>query len=47
MNTFAPKHILCPVDFSALSDPALKYSAAGARAYGATRTVLHAQQFEL
>jgi nucleotide-binding universal stress UspA family protein len=46
-TTFAPRRILCPIDFSALSDLALKYAAAGARAYGATLTVLHAERFEL
>jgi nucleotide-binding universal stress UspA family protein len=45
--SFEPKHILCPVDFSELSDLALKYAAAGAREYGAKLTVLHAEIFEL
>jgi nucleotide-binding universal stress UspA family protein len=45
--SFEPKHILCPVDFSELSDLALKYAAAGARDYGAKLTVLHAAIFEL
>jgi nucleotide-binding universal stress UspA family protein len=47
MPSFAPKHILCPVDFSELSDLALKYAAVAARQYGARLTVLHAETFEL
>jgi len=34
IDSFNPKHILCPVDFSDLSNLALKYAAAGARVYG-------------
>jgi nucleotide-binding universal stress UspA family protein len=45
--SFEPKHILCPLDFSELSDLSLKYAAAGAREYGAKLTVLHAEMFEL
>jgi nucleotide-binding universal stress UspA family protein len=45
--SFNPKHILCPVDFSDLSNLALKYAAAGARVYGSKLTVLHAERFEL
>ncbi len=44
---FHPSRILCPVDFSDLSRLALKYAAAGARAFGSTLTVFHAQRFEL
>jgi nucleotide-binding universal stress UspA family protein len=44
---FHPARILCPVDFSDLSDLALKYAAAGARAFGATVVVFHAQRFML
>jgi nucleotide-binding universal stress UspA family protein len=45
--SFAPKHILCPMDFSELSDLALKYAAVAAREYDATVHVLHAETFEL
>ena len=45
--SFAPKHILCPMDFSELSDLALKYAAVAAREYDATLHVLHAETFEL
>lgn len=44
---FHPSRILCPVDFSDLSSLALKYAAAGARAFGSTLVVFHAQRFEL
>jgi nucleotide-binding universal stress UspA family protein len=44
---FHPSRILCPVDFSDLSNLALKYAAAGARAFGSTLVVFHAQRFEL
>ena len=44
---FRPSRILCPVDFSDLSRLALKYAAAGARAFGSTLVVFHAQRFEL
>jgi nucleotide-binding universal stress UspA family protein len=44
---FEPRHILCPADFSELSNLALRYAAAGAREYGAKLTVLHAETFEL
>lgn len=46
-RSFEPKKILCPVDFSALSDLALNYAAAGAREYTATLIILHAQTFDL
>lgn len=44
---FRPSQILCPVDFSDLSRLALKYAAAGARAFGSNLVVFHAQRFEL
>ncbi len=44
---FAPSTILCPVDFSELSDLALKYAAAGAKALGAKLVVFHAERFTL
>ena len=50
MNTpvvFHPSSILCPVDFSALSDLALKYATVGARVFDATLVVFHAARFEL
>ncbi len=47
MEDFHPKNILCPIDFSELSDLAFKYAAAGARVYGSKLTVLHAERFEL
>jgi nucleotide-binding universal stress UspA family protein len=45
--TFFPKTILCPVDFSELSNLAIKYAAAGALTYGSKLTLLHAETFEL
>jgi nucleotide-binding universal stress UspA family protein len=45
--SFEPKRILCPLDFSELSDLALKYAAVAAREYDATLDVLHAETFEL
>ena len=44
---FQPDRILCPIDFSELSTLALKYAAAGARAFSAKLTVLHAHPVEL
>jgi nucleotide-binding universal stress UspA family protein len=44
---FEPKEILCPIDFSELSDLALKYAAAGARQFNANLTVFHAGHIEL
>ncbi len=41
-RTYNPKHILCPVDMSPLSDLALKYADLGAHMFGAKLTVLHA-----
>lgn len=42
-----PSRILCPIDFSELSDLALKYAATGARVFSAGVVVFHAQRFEL
>jgi len=39
-------HVLCPVDFSAISDMALRYAAVAARQFKARLTVLHAERFE-
>ncbi len=44
---FKPARILCPIDFSDLSRLALKYAAAGARAFGSPLVVFHAERFEL
>jgi nucleotide-binding universal stress UspA family protein len=44
---FEPKRILCPLDFSELSDLALKYASVAAREYNSTLHVLHAETFEL
>ena len=46
-DTFKPSHILCPIDFSELSDLALKYAAVGARTFNAKLTIMHAETFEL
>jgi nucleotide-binding universal stress UspA family protein len=46
-SAFHPAKILCPVDFSEHSDLALKYAAAGARAFDATLVVFHSARFEL
>jgi nucleotide-binding universal stress UspA family protein len=45
--SFEPKRILCPMDFSELSDLALKYACVATREYNATLHVLHAETFEL
>ena len=45
--SFEPRRILCPLDFSELSDLAIKYAAVAAREYDATLHVLHAETFEL
>jgi len=45
--SFEPATILCPVDFSKLSDLALTYAAAGARVYGAELVVFHAARLDL
>jgi nucleotide-binding universal stress UspA family protein len=44
---FLPKRILCPMDFSELSDLALKYAVLGAREFNAELTMIHAHFFEL
>jgi len=44
---FKPSRILCPIDFSDLSRLALKYAAAGARVFGSSLVVFHAQRFEM
>ncbi len=46
-TVFRPKRILCPMDFSELSDLALKYAVAGAQEFNAELTVLHAHYFEV
>ena len=46
-SAFKVSGILCPVDFSDLSNLALKYAAAGAKAYNAKLIVLHAERFEM
>jgi len=46
-KVFRPKRILCPVDFSELSDLALKYAATGAKEFNAELIVLHAHFFEV
>jgi nucleotide-binding universal stress UspA family protein len=46
-TAFRPASILCPVDFSELSDLALKYAAVGARVFDATLEVFHTARFEL
>jgi len=46
-SAFKVSGILCPVDFSELSNLALKYAAAGAKAYNAKLIVLHAERFEM
>jgi nucleotide-binding universal stress UspA family protein len=45
--SFEPRNILCPLDFSELSDLALKYAFVAARAYRAKVSILHAEVFEL
>lgn len=40
--TFEPRKILCPIDFSELSDLALKYAAVGAQMFNSSLTVFHA-----
>ena len=45
--TFKPKEILCPIDFSELSDLAIRYAAAGAKQFNANLTVFHAAHIEV
>jgi len=47
MNTFAPKRILCPVDFSDQSAAALRVARVIAHAFGSEVVVLHAQRLEV
>jgi nucleotide-binding universal stress UspA family protein len=47
ISFFEPKEILCPIDFSDLSDLALRYAAAGAHQFQANLTVFHAGYLEL
>jgi len=46
MNTFAPQHILCPVDFSDQSAAALRVAGIIAQAFGSEVVVLHVQRLE-
>ena len=46
MNAFAPKRILCPVDFSDQSTTALRVAGAIAKTFGSELVVLHAQRLE-
>jgi len=46
MDTFAPKHILCPVDFSEQSAAALRVAGVIAQSVGAEVVVLHVQRLE-
>jgi nucleotide-binding universal stress UspA family protein len=46
MNNFAPKHILCPIDFSEHSAAALRAAGLIAKAFGSEVAVLHAQRLE-
>ena len=45
--SFEPKEILCPIDFSELSDLALKYAASGASQFHANLTVFHAAHVDV
>jgi len=42
-----PQRILCPIDFSDLSNLALKYAAIGAREFKAALSILHADTFDM
>ena len=46
MSKFAPKHVLCPIDFSDQSAAALRAAGGIARAFGSEIIVLHAQRME-
>jgi nucleotide-binding universal stress UspA family protein len=46
MAEFAPRRILCPVDFSEYSAAALRWAGEFARSFGAEVRVLHAQRFD-
>ena len=46
MSNFAPKHILCPVDFSDQSAAALRVAGVIAKDFGSEVVVLHVQRLE-
>ena len=46
MSNFAPKHILCPVDFSEHSAAALQVAGVIAKTFGSEVVVLHVQRLE-
>ncbi|MGA9055068.1 MAG: universal stress protein [Terriglobia bacterium] len=46
MSNFAPKHILCPVDFSDQSAAALRVAGVIAQSFGSEVAVLHVQRLE-
>ena len=46
MSNFAPKHILCPVDFSEQSAAALRVAGVIAKDFGSEVVVLHVQRLE-
>ena len=46
MSNFAPKHILCPVDFSEHSARALQVAGVIAKTFGSEVVVLHVQRLE-
>jgi nucleotide-binding universal stress UspA family protein len=46
MSNFAPKHILCPVDFSEYSAAALQVAGVIAKDFGSEVVVLHVQSLE-
>ena len=46
MSDFAPKHILCPVDFSEQSAAALRVAGVIAKDFGSEVVVLHVQRLE-
>jgi nucleotide-binding universal stress UspA family protein len=46
MSNFAPKHILCPVDFSEHSAAALRVAGVIAKTFGSEVSVLHVQRLE-
>jgi nucleotide-binding universal stress UspA family protein len=46
MNTFAPKRILCPVDFSDQSAAALRVAGVMAKVFGSEVVALHVQRLE-
>ena len=46
-DSLLPERILCPIDFSDLSNLALKYAAIGAREFKAELSILHADTFDM